>query len=54
MGLLFTAEDLDAMTRARRAFDPETRFNPAKMFPTPITCGEIRREQAKIPAGLWI
>jgi len=54
MVLLFTAEDLDAMARVRRAFDPETRFNPAKMFPTPITCGEIRREPAKIPAGLWI
>src|SRR5574337_327723 len=54
MGLLFTADDLDAMARVRRAFDPETRFNPAKMFPTPVACGEIRREPAKIPAGLWI
>ncbi len=54
IGLLFTVEDLDAMARVRRAFDPDGRFNPAKLFPTPITCGEVRREQAKIPAGLWI
>ena len=54
IGLLFNSEDLDAMKRVRRAFDPEDRFNPAKLFPTPATCGEIRREPAKIPAGLWI
>lgn len=54
IGLLFSAEDLEAMTRVRRAFDPDGRFNPAKLFPAPITCGEIRREPAKIPAGLWI
>jgi len=54
IGLLFTPADLEAMTRVRRAFDPNGRFNPAKLFPTPISCGEIRREPAKIPAGLWI
>ncbi len=54
IGLLFNTEDLDAMARVRRAFDPASRFNPAKLFPTPVTCGEIRREPAKIPAGLWI
>jgi glycolate oxidase len=54
IGLLFNTEDLDAMKRVRRAFDPNSRFNPAKLFPTPVTCGEIRREPAKIPAGLWI
>lgn len=54
IGLMFTAEDLDAMARVRRAFDPDGRFNPAKLFPTPITCAEMRREPAKIPAGLWI
>ena len=54
IGLLFTAEDLDAMARIRRAFDPDGRFNPAKIFPTPITCAEMRRQPAKIPAGLWI
>lgn len=54
IGLMFTAEDLEAMAWVRSAFDPEGRFNPAKLFPTPITCAEMRREPAKIPAGLWI
>ena len=38
----------------KRAIDPENRFNPAKLFPTPVTCGEIRRVPPQIPAGLWI
>ncbi len=54
IGLLFSTEDLEAMARVRRAFDPEGRFNPAKLFPTPVACGEIRRMPAKLPAGLWI
>jgi len=54
IGLLFNETDLEAMTRVRRAFDPDGRFNPAKLFPTPIGCGEIRHQQAAIPAGLWI
>jgi glycolate oxidase len=54
IGLLFNAQDLEAMVRVRRAFDPDGRFNPAKLFPTPITCAEMRRQPANIPAGLWI
>ncbi len=54
IGLLFSDADLEAMARVRAAFDPDGRFNPAKMFPTPITCAEMRRVPAKIPAGLWI
>lgn len=54
IGLLFSDADLDAMAKVRRTFDPDGRFNPAKMFPTPITCAEMRRAPAKIPAGLWI
>jgi len=54
IGLLFNDADLDAMARVRRAFDPDGRFNPAKFFPSPISCGEISRAQARIPAGLWI
>jgi glycolate oxidase len=52
--LLFSQQDLDAMAKVRKAFDPDGRFNPAKMFPTPITCAEMRFVPAKIPAGLWI
>ncbi len=54
MEWLFTPEDLAAMARLRRAFDPEGRFNPAKVFPTPASCGEVRRAPPAIPAGLWI
>jgi glycolate oxidase len=54
IGLLFNEADLDAMSRVRRAFDPAGRFNPAKLFPTPASCGEIRMQPAQIPAGLWI
>jgi glycolate oxidase len=51
---LFTEADLEAMTRVRRVFDPNGRFNPAKVFPTPLSCGEVRMKPANIPAGLWI
>ena len=54
IGLLFNEADLEAMTRVRRVFDPEGRFNPAKLFPTPANCGEVRLQPASIPAGLWI
>ena len=54
IGLLFNDADLAAMTRVRHVFDPDNRFNPAKLFPTPASCGEVRLEPAKIPAGLWI
>ena len=54
IGLLFNDIDLGAMTRVRRAFDPDARFNPAKLFPTPASCGEVRLEPAKLPAGMWI
>jgi glycolate oxidase len=54
IGLLFSETDLEAMTRVRQVFDPDGRFNPAKLFPTPASCGEVRLEPAKIPAGLWI
>jgi glycolate oxidase len=53
IGLLFNDTDLSAMTRVREAFDPDNRFNPAKLFPSPASCGEVRLEPAMIPAGLW-
>ena len=54
IGLLFNEADLEAMTRVRHVFDPDGRFNPAKLFPTPASCGEVRLQPAPIPAGLWI
>ena len=54
IGLLFSEADLEAMTRVRQAFDPHYRFNPAKLFPTAASCGEVRLDPAKIQSGLWI
>lgn len=54
IGLLFSEADLEAMARVRRAFDPSLRFNPAKLFPNPAACGEVRMAPARIPAGLWV
>jgi glycolate oxidase len=54
IGLLFNETDLAAMKRIRAVFDPEGRFNPAKLFPTPAACGEVGRHPAHIPAGLWL
>jgi glycolate oxidase len=41
MPLLFGADDLEAMQRVRRAFDPTGLCNPGKVFPTPRLCGEV-------------
>jgi glycolate oxidase len=40
LGLMFDDASLDAMTALRCAFDPEQRFNPGKVFPTPRLCGD--------------
>jgi glycolate oxidase subunit GlcD len=40
MHLLFGEDDLDAMLCLRRAFDPERRSNPGKIFPTTRFCVE--------------
>jgi glycolate oxidase len=41
MPLLFGEQDLEAMLRLRRAFDPAGLANPGKIFPTPRLCGEV-------------
>ena len=41
MPLLFGADDLEAMQRLRRAFDPAGLCNPGKVIPTPRLCGEV-------------
>ena len=41
MPLMFGEDDLAAMQRLRRAFDPLGLANPGKLFPTPRLCGEV-------------
>ena len=41
MPRMFGDDDLDAMQRVRRAFDPRNLCNPGKIFPTPRLCGEV-------------
>jgi glycolate oxidase len=41
MPLMFGEDDLAAMQRLRRAFDPLGVANPGKLFPTPRLCGEV-------------
>ena len=40
MADMFTPADLETMALVRCAFDPDLRFNPDKVFPTPRLCGE--------------
>jgi glycolate oxidase len=40
MAEMFNEADLAAMAAVRCAIDPETRFNPGKVFPTPRLCGD--------------
>ena len=37
---MFSEADLETMALVRCAFDPETRLNPGKVFPTPRLCGD--------------
>jgi glycolate oxidase len=55
MGEMFSEADLDTMGRVRCAFDPEQRFNPGKVFPTPHLCGDrpgVHKPHAVELAGL--
>jgi glycolate oxidase subunit GlcD len=40
MGLVFSAQDLEAQHRLRAAFDPDGMCNPGKVLPTPRFCVE--------------
>ena len=40
MAEMFSEDDLETMSRIRCAFDPDARFNPGKVFPTPRLCGD--------------
>ena len=56
MPWIFSETDLAAQRRLKRAWDPEDLMNPFKMFPTPISCGElmVRRPPRLSASGLWI
>ena len=41
MPLMFGEDDIAAMLRLRRGFDPHGLANPGKLFPTPRLCGEV-------------
>lgn len=43
VGLMYSDDDLEVMTRVRDAFDPDRRCNPGKLFPTSRGCVEITR-----------
>jgi glycolate oxidase len=50
MGLIFSADDLDAQARLRDAFDPEGMCNPQKVLPAGSRCGDLQH----VPEGAWI
>ncbi|HEV2440061.1 MAG TPA: FAD-linked oxidase C-terminal domain-containing protein [bacterium] len=56
MPWIFTDADLGAQRRLKAVFDPEERMNPFKVFPTPVSCGELltRRPPRLAASGLWI
>ncbi len=54
MPLTFNAVNLDAQARAREAFDPEGRMNPAKVLPLGSRCGELILDAGSLPPGTWL
>jgi glycolate oxidase len=53
---VYAAEDLEAMQRARSAFDPDGAMNPGKIFPGGDACASIPTERIKrgLAEGMWI
>ena len=49
MPLLFSPDDLMAMTELRRVFDPDERSNPRKVIPTPGACVEVASPRRQVP-----
>jgi len=41
MKMQFSTDDLEAMQKLRRVFDPDGRCNPHKMFPGSKRCGDF-------------
>lgn len=56
MSWVFGPEDLEAMQRARSAFDPDHVMNPGKVFPGGDACAAIPTERMKraIADGMWV
>lgn len=53
--LLYSPEDLEAMGRIRRVFDPRGLMNPGKIFPAPGACVEVGAAGGRpVREGLWI
>ncbi|MBI2323203.1 MAG: FAD-binding protein [Chloroflexi bacterium] len=56
MPLFFDDADIEAMKRLKAVFDPDERFNPGKIFPTPGACGELKPRSvsvASLAGGGW-
>jgi glycolate oxidase len=53
---VYGPEDLEAMQRARAAFDPDGVMNPGKIFPGGDVCSAIPTERLKraLAEGMWI
>jgi glycolate oxidase len=53
---VYGPEDLEAMQRARSAFDPDGVMNPGKIFPGGDVCATIPTERIKrgLAEGMWI
>ncbi len=49
MPLLFSPEDLVAMTELRHVFDPMERSNPNKVIPRPGSCVEVAAPRRQVP-----
>jgi glycolate oxidase len=53
---MFNPADLETMQLVRKAFDPENRANPGKLFPTPAGCAESNRrlQHLDLPADVVV
>jgi glycolate oxidase len=58
MSWIFSDDDLEVMSRLKRAFGAGDGFNPGKMFPTSKGCGEVtsrmRAAIAKVGPGAYV
>ncbi len=48
MPLIFNEDDLEVMSRVRRAWDPHELCNPGKVFPTPGRCAEMIEQRQRV------